>query len=226
MALLEVQDVRLVLGKTVALAGVNATVSGGEIVALTGPSGSGKSSLLYCMSGIVQPTSGTVIFNGTSLTRASESDLSRLRREQFGFVFQFGELVPELTLGENVSLPLEINGVSKRQRAERVAEILARLDIDGQADRRPAQVSGGQAQRAAVARALVHQPSVVFADEPTGSLDSKNSDIVLQAMLDVAREQSSAVIIATHDPAVASSAGRTITLADGHVVSVPSPAPA
>lgn len=215
--MLEVREVMLVLGDTVALAGVDATVSAGEVVALTGPSGSGKSSLLYCMSGILRPTSGSVAFDGTSITKAPEAILSRIRRELFGFVFQFGELVPEFTLWENVELPLEVNGVPRRERKDRVEALLTRLGILGEAGRRPAQVSGGQVQRAAVARALVHRPAVVFADEPTGSLDSRNGAIVLEALLELAREQAASVIIATHDPSVAGAADRRIPLADGQV---------
>jgi len=215
---LTARDLRLVFGQTVALANVSVTVSPGEVISLTGPSGSGKSSLLYCLSGIVAPTQGTVSFDGTDITRASQAELSRLRRERFGFVFQFAELVPELTLRENVALPLELLRTPRRERLGRVEALLERLGILAQADRRPAQVSGGQAQRAAVARALVHRPAVVFADEPTGSLDSLAGQIVLQALLELADESDSAVIFATHDASVAASATRRVVLQDGLVV--------
>lgn len=213
--MLEAEGVGLSYGETVALASASATVSAGEIVALVGPSGSGKSTLLYCMSGLVAPDSGTVSFLGQSLFGLGDTARSDLRRKHFGFVFQFAELVPELTLRENVTLPLEINGVGRRERRTRVAELVERLGISAEADRRPSQVSGGQAQRAAVARALVHRPKVVFADEPTGSLDSRNGDVVLAALVDVARQDGTSVVLVTHDEKIAQSADRRLSVMDG-----------
>lgn len=202
-------------GSTPVLRGAGLTVRPGEVVALTGPSGSGKSTLLYCLSGIVSPDSGTVEFRGEPLLSASSRRRAAIRRAHFGFVFQFAELVPELTVAENVSLPLEINGVGRAERRERVAAILAQLEIEPQAGQRPSQISGGQAQRAAVARALVHRPDVVFADEPTGSLDTRNASVVLAALLGMARTQGTAVILVTHDKTVAAEADRQIEVRDG-----------
>lgn len=215
--MLTADNVHLTYGRTVALAGASATLMPGELLALTGPSGSGKTSLLYCLAGIVRPNDGHVVFNGQRLETLSEDERSDLRRRDCGFVFQFAELVPELTIEENVSLPLELNGVGRRDRRRRVAELLECLGVVELAGRRPAQVSGGQAQRAAVARALVHKPKVVFADEPTGSLDTDNGNIVLHTLLTMAREADTAVVLVTHDPEVAAAADRQIVMQDGRI---------
>lgn len=214
--LLEALDLTLAYGPVVALARASVVLGPGEVVTLTGPSGSGKSSLLLCLAGILRPDSGTVRYGGKAISRTSEDERSRLRRESFGFVFQFAELVPELTLWENVSLPLELNGVRRRDRLRQVEDMLGRLGIAEQAGRRPGQVSGGQVQRAAVARALIHRPRVVFADEPTGSLDRRNGELVLEALLNLAAEDGAAVVIATHDPTVAA-LGREVSMLDGRV---------
>lgn len=211
-------DLVLSYGETIALANANIAVRAGESVALVGPSGSGKSSLLYCLAGLLAPDHGEVLFNGVDLTQLTDGERSDVRRTQFGFVFQFSDLVPELTLRENISIVLEINGVGRSERRTRVDELVNALGIDGCADRRPAKVSGGQAQRAAVARAMAHRPKVVFADEPTGALDSANSVIVLDALLDLARRDGTTVVIVTHDPNVASKADRIIAMSDGVVV--------
>lgn len=215
--MLVAEDLHLAYGKTVALAGASVAVSPGDVVAVTGPSGSGKSSLLYCLAGLLRPKSGRVRFRGSDVADMSDDERSDLRRRNFGFVFQFAELVPELTLRENVALPLELNGISRRNRRARVNELLAMLDLADHADRRPAQVSGGQAQRAAVGRAIAHRPAVVFADEPTGSLDSGNGKIVLDALLDLARSHESSVVLVTHDAGIAARADRTVPMRDGCV---------
>lgn len=202
-------------GDTVALVSASATVHAGEAVAITGASGSGKTTLLYCMAGLLRPQGGTVSFLDRVLDTMPESELSRLRRTSFGFVFQSAELVPEFTLRENVALPLEILGVHRKERRARVSELLDRLGLSDHADRRPSQVSGGQAQRAAVARALVHRPAVVFADEPTGALDSENTQIVLATLLALTKDHASALLLVTHDPDVASVADRVIHVTDG-----------
>jgi len=212
---LAADNLALSYGRTVALASASATVRRGEVVAVRGPSGSGKSTMLQCMAGLVRPDSGVVTFDGTELTSLSERTRSRLRLREFGFVFQYSELVPELTLRENVTLPLELTGSPRARRAGRVAELLDRLGIVAEADRRPAQVSGGQAQRAAVARAIVHRPRVVFADEPTGALDGGNSTVVLDLLMTLAREDGAAVVLVTHDTTVAERAERTVVMCDG-----------
>jgi putative ABC transport system ATP-binding protein len=211
-------NLSLAFGATVALANASATVDQGEVVAIVGPSGCGKSTLLYCLAGLLRPDQGTVRFEGRDLAKSSDAARSELRRSRFGFVFQFAELVPELTLRENIALPLELNGVRGSQRRRRVGELLDLLDLSAAADRRPAKVSGGQAQRAAVARALAIQPQVVFADEPTGALDSVNGRAVLEALVRLARDEGSSVLLVTHDAEIAKTADRLVLMRDGGVL--------
>ncbi|WP_245859067.1 ABC transporter ATP-binding protein [Luteimicrobium subarcticum] len=212
---LAARAVGLRYGPTVALATATLTVAPGEVVALVGPSGSGKTTLLYCLSGLVRAGSGTVRIDGTDLADLSADDLVRLRRERFGYVFQGSELVPELSVAENVALPLELLRRPRREVRERTAALLDRLGVADLARRLPDQVSGGQAQRVAVARALVHAPAVVFADEPTGALDSANGATVLDALLGLARDQGSSVVLVTHDAGVAAAADRRVEVSDG-----------
>lgn len=205
----------LTYGQTEALVDASVSVARSEIVAVTGSSGSGKTSLLYCLAALARPTRGAVRLGDQELTALSDEQRTAVRRLRFGFVFQFAELVPELTLRENVALPLELLRVDRRERRSRVEELLERLGLAPHAGRRPAQVSGGQAQRAAVARAVVHRPDVVFADEPTGSLDTVNGRLVLDAFVSVCRDYGAAVVLVTHDPAVAAFADRTVAMRDG-----------
>jgi putative ABC transport system ATP-binding protein len=202
-------------GANVALADASATIADGEIVTLVGPSGSGKSTMLYCLAGLLRADSGQVSFDGRDMTAMSDDARSNLRRRSFGCVFQFAELVPELTLRENIALPLDLNGVGRRERRRRVHDLIATLGLDDYVDRRPAKVSGGQAQRAAVARAIAHRPRVLFADEPTGSLDTANGKLVLDAILGLARDDGTAVVIVTHDNEVAALGDRVIEMRDG-----------
>lgn len=164
---------------------------------------------------MLPPTRGQVRFEGRAYDELDDEDISTLRRERFGFVFQYGELLPELTIEENTALPLRLAGQRKRPALQAAAEVLDRLGMAELRERRPSQVSGGQSQRVAVARALVHRPAVVFADEPTGSLDSANAATVLQEFLELARSQGTAVLLVTHDPAVAARADRRYTMSDG-----------
>lgn len=218
---LRAEGLSLAYGSTVALADAGVTVDPGEVVAVVGPSGSGKSTLLYCLSGLQRPDAGSVVLDGVDLTALSDDDLVRVRRERFGFVFQFAELVPELSIAENVALPLELLGRGRREVRARSAAILERLGIADLAGRKPDQVSGGQAQRAAVARALVHEPAVVFADEPTGALDTANGQVVLDALVALAVVQGSSVVLVTHDERVADAAGRRIEVRDGRSFAAP-----
>jgi putative ABC transport system ATP-binding protein len=199
----------------VALANASVTVAEGEMVALVGPSGSGKTSLLYCLSRLVRPDSGSVRFDGIELADLSDAAAAKIRRQQFGFVFQFAELVPELTLAENVALPLELLRTRRRTIGHRVETLLERLGIAELSQRKPDQVSGGQAQRAAVARALIHRPSVIFADEPTGALDSASGQTVLTALLELARDAGTAIVLVTHDDKVAAATDRQVFVHDG-----------
>ena len=219
--LLRADDLHLSFGPSRALAGASIGLAAGEVVALMGPSGSGKSTLLHCLAGILQPDSGTVEVAGNRLDAMSERQRSRFRLEHLGFVFQFGDLVPELTLRENVALPLQLTGSRYREAARRADELLAELDVAEVADRRAGAVSGGQAQRAAVARALVTRPRVLFADEPTGSLDTASGQQVLDSLVRLARDLGTTVLIVTHDHRVAAHADRLVTMRDG--VTDPSP---
>ncbi|MGW1892204.1 ABC transporter ATP-binding protein [Streptomyces sp. NPDC002004] len=191
------------------------SVAPGEVAAVMGQSGSGKSSLLYCLAGVLPAAHGQVRFEGRVLGDLSDEEMSALRRERFGFVFQYGELLPELTIEENTALPLRLAGQRKKSALAAAGQVLERLGLGDLRERRPSQVSGGQSQRVAVARALVHRPAVVFADEPTGSLDSANAAAVLQEFLDLARSQGTAVVLVTHDPAVAAQADSRYAMADG-----------
>jgi putative ABC transport system ATP-binding protein len=216
--LLVADDVSKSFGLTRALRGASLQVRPGEVLALTGPSGSGKSTLLHCLSGILAPDSGRVSFEGRDLTAMSDRERSALRRGAFGFVFQFGQLVPELTCLENVALPLRLAGVRRTRAERRAAELLVRLEVVEVAGKRPGQASGGQGQRVAVARALVTDPQVIFADEPTGALDSRNGEQVMRLLVAAAKERGSAVVLVTHEARIASYADREVTFRDGAAV--------
>jgi putative ABC transport system ATP-binding protein len=217
--LLEASDITLSFGPTPALRGANVTVAPGEILAVMGPSGSGKSTLLHCLAGILVPDAGAVHFDGRRLDTMGEADRSALRRERFGFVFQSGQLVPELTAEENIALPLLLNGARRTAALDAARQWFTRLDLDGLQRRRSGELSGGQAQRIALARGLVTQPDVVFADEPTGSLDSLAGEQVMELLSGAAREQGTTVVLVTHDPRVAAYSDREIMVRDGRVTS-------
>jgi len=215
--LIEAVDVRKRFGDTVALDGLSFEIAGGEIVAVLGPSGSGKSTVLLCLAGILLADAGDVRYRGRSLASVSDAVRTRLRRDDFGFVFQFGQLVPELTALDNVSLPLRLAGLRRRDAIGRAREFLASLGVDDVAEKRAGEMSGGQAQRVAVARALVSRPRVIFADEPTGSLDSMNGELVMELLVSTARRQGSSVVLVTHEPQVAAYADREIVVRDGRL---------
>jgi putative ABC transport system ATP-binding protein len=211
-------DLRLSFGDTHALRGASLAIQAGEVVALMGPSGSGKSTLLHCLAGILRPDSGTVTVAGKTLDSMSERQRSDLRLRSMGFVFQDSDLIPELTLAENVALPLQLLGVRHREARRRASEALAAVGLDTEADRRTGAVSGGQAQRAAVARALVHEPAIVFADEPTGALDTVTGERTLEVLLSAASERSASVLLVTHDHRVSAHADRLLVIRDGVVL--------
>jgi putative ABC transport system ATP-binding protein len=212
-------DLHRRFGPTVALDGASIEVRAGEVVAVMGPSGSGKSTLLHCLAGILRPHAGEVRYRGSRLDTLPEDVRSRLRRDDFGFVFQFGQLVPELTAVENVALPLRLGGVRRREAERRAREWLARLEVEDVAAKRPGEISGGQGQRVAVGRALVTGPRVVFADEPTGSLDSLNGEAIMTLLVDTARQQGATVVLVTHEPRVAAYAEREVVVRDGRCLS-------
>jgi putative ABC transport system ATP-binding protein len=215
--LLSAVDVQLAFGTTAALGGVTLDVRPGEVLALLGPSGSGKSTLLHCLAGILRPDGGEVRYRGLRLDELTDDARSRLRASDFGFVFQFGSLVPELSAVENVALPLRLTGVRRRAAEQRARAWLERLDVAEVAGKRPGQMSGGQGQRVAVARALVGEPHVVFADEPTGALDSLNGELVMEELVTAARDQGTSVVLVTHDARVAAYADRDVVLRDGRL---------
>ncbi|MGW4160716.1 ABC transporter ATP-binding protein [Streptomyces sp. NPDC004788] len=215
--LLEAAGLTKAYGPTPALTGADFSLRAGEVVAVMGPSGSGKSTLLHCLAGIVRPDTGTIHYDGRELTAMSDSARSALRRCDFGFVFQFGQLVPELTCAENVALPLRLNGERRKDAERRAGEWLARLEVEDVAGKRPGEISGGQGQRVAVARALVTAPRVIFADEPTGALDSLNGERVMRLLTDASRDTGAAVVLVTHEARVAAYSDREIVVRDGAV---------
>ncbi|MEV8518084.1 ABC transporter ATP-binding protein [Dactylosporangium sp. NPDC051484] len=214
---IEARDVNLSFGPTPALRGATVSAAPGEILAVMGPSGSGKSTLLFCLAGILVPDSGEIRFDGARVDTLDETRRSALRRDQFGFVFQFGQLVPELTAEENVALPLLLAGLRRNKAIEQVRPWFERLGLDGLEGRRSGELSGGQAQRVALARGMVAKPQVLFADEPTGSLDSLTGEQVMSLLVDAAREQGTTVVIVTHEARVAAYADRQVVVRDGNV---------
>jgi putative ABC transport system ATP-binding protein len=213
--LLSGMGLRKSFGPTTALDGASLDLWPGEVVAVMGPSGSGKSTLLHCLAGIIPPDGGEVAYGGQVLSRMSDGPRSALRRSEFGFVFQFGQLVVELTCVENVALPLRLAGVGRRAAEREARHWLAQLEVDDVAGKRPGEVSGGQGQRVAVARALVTRPRVIFADEPTGALDSLNGERVMRLLVDAANQTGAAVLLVTHEPRVAAYSDREVVVRDG-----------
>jgi putative ABC transport system ATP-binding protein len=223
--IIEARHVVKSFGQTPALRGATIAAGPGEIVAVMGPSGSGKSTLLHCLAGILVPDEGQVWFAGQRLDTLNETQRSELRRDRFGFVFQSGQLVPELTAEENVALPLLLGGTRRAAALAEARDWFGRLRLDGLERRRSGELSGGQAQRVALARGMVTGPRVLFADEPTGSLDSVSGEMVMSLMTRAAREQGSTVILVTHDARVAAYADREVIVRDGTVSSLTGAAP-
>jgi putative ABC transport system ATP-binding protein len=215
--ILQTKDLVKSFGQTPALRGATMAISRGEILAVMGPSGSGKSTLLHCLAGILVPDDGEVWFEGQRLDTRSDEQRSQLRRDRFGFVFQTGQLVPELTAEENVALPLLLGGARRAPAIAEARKWFGRLELDGLEQRRSGELSGGQAQRVALARGLVTSPHVLFADEPTGSLDSVSGEIVMNLLTAAVREQATTVVLVTHDVRVAAYADREIIVRDGRI---------
>jgi putative ABC transport system ATP-binding protein len=213
--IIEAHDVHKAFGETPALRGADLSIGRGEILAIMGPSGSGKSTLLHCLAGILAPDSGSIWFDGQPLDTQSEAERTKLRRTAFGFVFQFGQLVPELSAADNVALPLLLNRVARKSAYGTAKTWLGRVGLEGLGDRRSGELSGGQAQRVALARAMVTEPRIVFADEPTGSLDSLTGEQVMNLLVDTARADGRTVVLVTHDVRVAAYADREVIVRDG-----------
>jgi putative ABC transport system ATP-binding protein len=224
-AIIEARGVVKSFGQTPALRGATIAARPGEIVAVMGPSGSGKSTLLHCLAGILVPAEGQVWFAGQRLDTLRETQRSELRRDRFGFVFQSGQLVPELTAEENVALPLLFGGTRRAAALAQARAWLGRLGLDGLGRRRSGELSGGQAQRVALARGMVTGPQVLFADEPTGSLDSVSGELVMSLMTRTAREQGTTVILVTHEARVAAYSDRDVIVRDGMVSTLIGTAP-
>jgi putative ABC transport system ATP-binding protein len=217
-SLIEARDLYHAFGQTQALAGATLSVRRGEILAMMGPSGSGKSTLLHCMAGIFTPDRGEVRFDGQRTDTLSDSKRTELRRTAFGFVFQFGQLVPELTVADNIALPLLLNRTGWKAAYAKAASWLPRLGLDDLGARRTGELSGGQAQRVALARSLVAGPKVLFADEPTGSLDTLTGEMVMDLLVTTAREEGTTVVLVTHDARVAAYADREVMVRDGRII--------
>ena len=215
--IIEARNVVKSFGQTPALRGASLRVRAGEILAIMGPSGSGKSTLLHCLAGILAPEEGEVWFAGARLDTLSDGRRSELRRDRFGFVFQSGQLVPELTAEENVALPMLLSGTRRGPAMTAARRWFGPLGLDGLERRRSGELSGGQAQRVALARGLVTEPRVLFADEPTGSLDSLSGELVMDLLTAAAREHGTTVILVTHDARVAAYADREVIVRDGKV---------
>jgi putative ABC transport system ATP-binding protein len=212
------QDVHKSFGETQALRGANLQVAKGEIVAIMGPSGSGKSTLLHSLAGITDIDSGQIIVDGQDISGLNDKERTLLRRSKYGFVFQFSELVPELTALDNVALPLLLSKVNRKTAYEKAGEWLKVVGLENRADSLAGTLSGGEAQRIAIARAMITAPKVLFGDEPTGSLDSTNSRAVMQLFVETARANGTTVVIVTHEPEIATYADRTVTVQDGIIL--------
>lgn len=213
--MLELNDITKSFTQQRVLEGISLTVGGGESVAIMGPSGSGKSTLLHCMSGVLVPDDGQVRFNGQDVSAMSDAERSRLRLENFGFIFQDGQLLPELTATENVALPQIMRGVPRAEAHGEAIDMLTRLGLGAFVDRYPGQLSGGQVQRVAIARALAGPPSVVFADEPTAALDQATGHEVMQQIVAIAQKFGVTLVLVTHDPKIADWCSRRVEIRDG-----------
>ncbi len=203
------------------LRGISFDVAAGEFVAIVGSSGSGKSTLLGLLAGLDTPTTGDVTLNGTAISYLAEDKLAEVRGKLIGFVFQSYQLIPTLTALENVLLPHELNAPSKEQAIglQRAKDLLTAVGLAERADHYPVQLSGGEQQRVAIARAFILRPPIVLADEPTGNLDTRNGEHIMQLLLELNRSEGTTLVLVTHDPAVAANAGRILTMRDGEVIS-------
>ncbi|MBE9918318.1 ABC transporter ATP-binding protein [Paenibacillus donghaensis] len=203
---------------TTVLSGVDFTVAQGEMVALWGSSGSGKSTLLHLMAGLMKPTNGSIRIAGEAIEQMNENQLAAFRRSHIGFVFQAYELIHHLTIQENVELPLVFAAIGSAARAKRAKDMLARVGLEGKESMFPSQLSGGQQQRVSIARALVSNPPLVFADEPTGNLDTRTEEEIVRLLIELNRSRSTTFVIVTHEHEVAERTGRLIQLVDGRIV--------
>ena len=216
--IISAKNIKKSYGQTSVLHGVSLDVKQGEVLAIMGPSGSGKSTLLHSLAAIIPVDSGEILFDGRNIGKFSDNKRSILRRTAFGFVFQFSQLVPELTVIDNVALPLLLNGVSRNKAYAEAKKWLEAVGLTDKHESTPGEISGGQMQRVAIARAMVVQPKILFADEPTGSLDSLNSEHVMELFIKTAKDNGTTVIMVTHEPSIAAYADREIVVRDGQII--------
>jgi len=226
MALLELRDIHKTYhlgGETIrALDGVSLDIDSGEFISIIGPSGSGKSTLMHILGCLDSPTSGTLRLDDTMIHDASSRQLASIRNKKIGFVFQFFNLLPKLTVRQNVELPMIYSGLSGKERRERAITALRRVNMEDRSKHRPSQLSGGQQQRTAIARALVNDPRIIFADEPTGNLDSHTGELILE-MFDQLHNEGRTVMLVTHDPEIAAVTPRRIEIRDGKIANEADP---
>ena len=216
--IISAKNIKKSYGATEILHGVSLDVKQGEVLAIMGPSGSGKSTLLHSLGAIIPVDSGEISFDNHDIAKFNDNKRSILRRTAFGFVFQFSQLVPELTALDTVALPLLLNGVNRNKAYEEAKKWLNEVGLMDKYESTPSEISGGQAQRVAIARAMVLRPKILFADEPTGSLDSLNSEHIMELFIKTAKDNGTTVIIVTHEPSIAAYADREIIVRDGQVV--------
>ncbi|MBQ7349927.1 MAG: ABC transporter ATP-binding protein [Bacteroides sp.] len=215
--MIEIQGITKSFGELQVLKGIDLTINKGEVVSIVGPSGAGKTTLLQIMGTLDQADTGLVMINGVEVSRLKEKELSAFRNKQIGFVFQFHQLLPEFTALENVMIPALIQGVSSGEASRKAKEILELLGLTDRASHKPAELSGGEKQRVAVARALINNPAVIFADEPSGSLDSKNKEELHQLFFELREKLGQTFVIVTHDEGLAQLTDRTIHMVDGRI---------
>lgn len=216
--IIRTEEIKKSYGETHAMRGISLKIKRGEVLAIMGPSGSGKSTLLHTMAGIIRPDSGKIYFNGSRIDNLNDRQRTMLRRNKFGFVFQFSQLVPELTAIDNVAVPLLLNGINRKTAYQKAEQWLNKVGIaDAKLNHLANQLSGGQIQRVAIARAMIINPEVLFADEPTGSLDSLNSELVMKMFIKTAKDNGTTVVMVTHEPTIAAYADREIIVRDGKV---------
>ena len=220
--MIEICGVNKSFGSLQVLKEINLQIRDGEIVTIVGPSGAGKTTLLQIMGTLSPADSGMIRYSGEDVTVMKDKALSKFRNSHIGFVFQFHQLLPEFTALENVILPALIGGASKREAVKRGEELLNKLGLGGRLEHRPAELSGGEKQRVAIARALINKPDVIFADEPTGSLDSRNREEIKQLFHDLRRDLNQTIVIVTHDVSLTEVADRVVTMKDGRIIDITS----
>lgn len=219
--MIEISDISKSYDTLRVLSDVSLTIADGEFLSIVGPSGAGKTTLLQIIGSLDTPDSGRVLYDGTDITRMKEAPLAAFRNRNIGFVFQFHQLLPEFTVTENVALPAMIAGVSRRQALDKAVRLLSDIGLGHRLTHRPAELSGGERQRAAVCRALINDPKVILADEPTGSLDSRNREELYNLFFDLRARTAATFVIVTHDESLAATSDRIIHMADGRIVTNP-----